>query len=398
MVSNWDKAKLAKQYAEEKRQQLIKEKNEGRPRVVIRRGGHPAQKQTPPPQQAEQERIAKQQEQAKQQEEQAKQQAVEKERLRIEQFRASLNKQNAQTYQRNLIESETKQPVKTEVLINKQGERIYTKTNLTTGEVTTKTFERRQGISGVQQTGGIVETKKQTQIKTQTPKQDNRINPLSIQPLTIESFKGGYTGQSFLTSTVQSIKNLFSPSTYKESKEEKSLRLASVGSSQGTIPKETVFEKIIEPFKYTGRYPGDEPKITPEFGSVNINLPKTVGEEERLRAGEELILKGETDIGRLMYLYGETGTYKNVKQIPQIAETGLIVSSSLIPGATLPLSVALIGSGIKKGLDITQAEKEGVKISNIEKFGVSSKLLFGVGGVVSATSNIERYLIKELEG
>ena len=93
--------------------------------------------------------------------EKARQEAIQKEiarkeQLRIEELRRVLIRQNAQKTVRDYIDSKTKEKVRHETLINRRtGERIWTTTNLATGQIQTKTYGVPRGGGSVRQTGGL---------------------------------------------------------------------------------------------------------------------------------------------------------------------------------------------------------------------------------------------------
>jgi len=79
-----------------------------------------------------------------------------KEEIRIAELKEKLIEGGATTDVRILTDSKTGDKIKITTTINKKNERIYTTENLTTGEVTTRTFESVPGVSGrTFETGGI---------------------------------------------------------------------------------------------------------------------------------------------------------------------------------------------------------------------------------------------------
>ena len=137
-------------------------------------------------QQAQQQAEIQKQTQIKAQQkaqQQSKQQAQEQAKLRAEQQRIKnltnrLRQQNAQRIIRNSIDSRTGDKIRTETLIrNITGERIFKKTNLTTGETSTKTFERPKRGGRAVQTGSLVqgEERKEKVTITEIPPESARI-------------------------------------------------------------------------------------------------------------------------------------------------------------------------------------------------------------------------------
>ena len=90
---------------------------------------------------------------------QARQKAVQEaaqEKQRIFELGIKLRRQQAQRKTQNLIDKRTKDRLRvTTTINNRTKERIVETKNLRTGVVTTRTFERRKGVRGVQRTGGI---------------------------------------------------------------------------------------------------------------------------------------------------------------------------------------------------------------------------------------------------
>jgi len=214
----------------------------------------------------------------------------------------------------------------------------------------------------------------------------------TISSYTIEDIRPGYK-QPFFTSVKQSIKKVFKPSTYKTSETERAYRLATIGTKEGTAKKETAYEKIIDPFKFTGKVAGEELSIAPKFGTFDPTAPITKGEIEKERVRMELIKTGEADISKLSELYKETGTYKKAKEVPALIETTGVIGASFIPGAQVPLAGYFLGTGIKKGLDIQQAEKEGVKVPKSQKIEAGTRLGFGVSGFATGSRAIQSELL-----
>lgn len=82
------------------------------------------------------------------------------EKKRIEELRKKLEREHAQRRERILIDKISRDKIKQKTLINRRtGERILTLTNLRTGEVKTRTYERPKIGRGTRLSGGITERK-----------------------------------------------------------------------------------------------------------------------------------------------------------------------------------------------------------------------------------------------
>ena len=86
----------------------------------------------------------------------AEERAVELEQARIEKLTQRLAKEGS-TRTETFVNRATGDKIQHTITTRTGGERVFTRTNLKTGEITTKTFERGEGGSGgVQQSGGII--------------------------------------------------------------------------------------------------------------------------------------------------------------------------------------------------------------------------------------------------
>lgn len=135
---------------------------------------------TTPEEEAIKERVTlqearKREEAARENLEKQREEAVERERLRIKNLRERLFRENAQRISRDLVKSETGEKVRHETLINRgTGERIFITTNLATGEIKTRTYERDKQRR-VHQTGGMIEYKPTSAMKTEATKREQLI-------------------------------------------------------------------------------------------------------------------------------------------------------------------------------------------------------------------------------
>ena len=223
-------------------------------------------------------------------------------------------------------------------------------------------------------------------VKRLKPKKETKKKEPAISSLQVEDIGPGFK-QPILTSVKQSITKLFNPQ--KDTDVDKMFRVSTVGSEQGTARRETFTEKVISPFGFSGKTEGEMKTITPQFGSVNLQAPTTrLGE-----AKERFITTGEGS-DELFRLVGKTDVQKKVELGVQVVKLGTVVGASLVPGAGLPVAVGFIGSGVKSNLAITKAEKEGVKVSKLEKIGAVAELGIGFGGVRGSISGIERGLVE----
>jgi len=112
----------------------------------------------------------------------------------------------------------------------------------------------------------------QLQSKAPTPE------PYSISAYDPSTEGQRYTGTSTSRAVWQSFTNIFRPSTWKESKEDRALRLASMRyektptgfkSLGPSIQKESVWERAIDPFKYTAGREGYQPTTVMKIGSIS---------------------------------------------------------------------------------------------------------------------------------
>ena len=85
----------------------------------------------------------------------AEERAVELEQARIEKLTQRLAKEGS-TRTETFVNRATGDKIQHTITTRTGGERVFTRTNLKTGEITTKTFEERKGGGGVQQSGGII--------------------------------------------------------------------------------------------------------------------------------------------------------------------------------------------------------------------------------------------------
>lgn len=144
------------------------------------------------------------------------------------------------------------------------------------------------GGGGVSRVGGLTPS---DPIKIDTPTitsktqktitqqlKEKQPEPLSIHAYDPSTKGQRYEGTSFLGAGWQSFTNIFRPSTYKESKEDRALRLASfryettpegrVKSLGPSIPKKSFWERAIDPFKFTVGKVGDQPTSVIKVGSI----------------------------------------------------------------------------------------------------------------------------------
>ena len=110
-----------------------------------------------------------------------------REQNRINSLRRNLERQNSQLITRNLINRKTGDKIKQQTLYNPiTNERLFTRRNLTTGETTTRTFQRPRGGGRIRQTGGLIEKRNTLADVQNTQKRLGEGEKVLFNPITFE--------------------------------------------------------------------------------------------------------------------------------------------------------------------------------------------------------------------